>query len=109
MKKYLFIFLFIFLNCNSENDYYFGRVLDENNNPIKNAIVTVDIFEEKTKTNNKGYFKLKRNSGWLGNLIFQKEGYLTDTIPIVWSQHGETLNYNFIENDTTIVKLQRSN
>lgn len=109
MKKYLFIFLFIFMNCNSENDYYFGRVLDENNNPVENAIVIEDNFEGKTKTNNKGYFKLKRNSGWLGNLIFYKEGFKTDTIPSVRSQHGETLNYNFIEKDTTIVKLQRSN
>ena len=107
MKKYLFIFLFIFLNCNSENDYYFGKVLGENNNPIENAIVTEDNFEEKSKTNEKGYFKLKRNPDWLGNLIFFKEGYITDTIPSFWHQHGKTIQYNFIEDDTTVLRLKR--
>lgn len=106
IKKYLFVSLFILLNCQSVSDHYHGKVTDENNNPIEDVIVKEECFEKKTVTNKKGYFKLKRSSNTLGYLIFSKEGYKSDTIPTVWSQHGEALQYNFIEKDTTDIRLK---
>ena len=73
MKLFLYALLVTFFSCKSGNKYYHGRVLDENNKPIENVFVVVDRFEEKSKTNEKGYFKLKRNPDWLGNLIFFQE------------------------------------
>lgn len=106
IKKYLFVSLFILLNCQSVRYHYHGKVTDENNVPLKDVFVTLEYFENNTKTDKKGYFKLKRCSNSLGNLIFNKEGYKTDTIPTVWSQHGEALQYNFIEKDTTVIRLK---
>lgn len=106
MKCFLVLFVFILLNCQSVSDHYHGKVTDENNIPLKDVIVTLEYTENNTKTDKKGYFKLKRSSNSLGNLIFNKVGYKIDTIPTVWSQHGETIQYNFLENDTTIVRLK---
>lgn len=107
IRYFLFVLLFIFLNCTSVNDHYHGKITDDNNNPLEDVIVKLEYFEIKTKTDKKGYFKLNRSSERLEKLIFYKEGYKTDTIPTVWCQHGETLNYNFIENDTTVVLLKQ--
>ena len=102
MKRYLFFLLVIFLNCTSVNDYYHGKVTDENNVPLEDVIVTVENFENKTKTDKKGYFKLMRSSEFLGKLIFRKEGYKTDTIPIIYSHRGESIRYNFIVDDIVL-------
>ncbi|MEZ4859017.1 MAG: carboxypeptidase-like regulatory domain-containing protein [Flavobacteriaceae bacterium] len=107
MKRYLFFLLVIFLNCTSVNDYYFGRVTDENNNPLENVIVLEEGFENQTKTDENGYFKLNCTPDWLSSLIFSKQGFKTDTIPTVYIQSGETINYAFIEKkDTTIIQLK---
>lgn len=106
MRYFQYAILFTFFSCKSVNNYYHGRVLDETNKPIENVVVTEDTFEKKTRTNKMGYFKLSRNPDGLGNLLFFKEGYKADTIPSVWSQHGEIILYNFIEKDTTIVRMK---
>lgn len=107
-KKYNFFVIAIvlfFCNCKKSNNYYQGIVVNENNQPLKNVVVITEITNEKTKTDSLGYFKISRNTDRLENLIFYKEGYKKDTIVTVFNQHGEVINYNFIENDTTIVKL----
>jgi len=91
----------------SVNNFYQGKVLDEHGKPLEG----VTIFEEERKnggvirTDSTGYFRLDRSPDWLGTLIFIKEGYRTDSIPSIRRQAGEQIKYNFIENDTTIVKL----
>ncbi|KAA2218819.1 carboxypeptidase regulatory-like domain-containing protein [Maribacter flavus] len=98
----------LLISCGSKpNDFYQGLVMDKNGNLIEN----VSIFEEydtenRLKTNKKGYFKLNRTSDRIQSLVFVKEGFKTDTIPTVWAQHGEKLNYQFIKNDTTVVRLK---
>ncbi|TWH98761.1 carboxypeptidase-like protein [Flavobacterium tiangeerense] len=96
----------ILFSCNQTNNFYQGQVTDENNKPLEGVIVAEDRIDKHTKTDKDGYFKLDRSQDWLGDLIFVKEGYKTDTIPSVSNQAGETTEYQFIKNDTTIVRLQ---
>ena len=106
MKNIYYILILTLYSCNSVNNFYQGRVIDEKNNPIEGVIVAEDHIEKHTKTDKDGYFKLDRSPDWLGRLIFIKEGYKTDTIPTVWHQGEETTEYNFIKKDTTIVRLK---
>ncbi|MFA4870763.1 MAG: carboxypeptidase-like regulatory domain-containing protein [Pedobacter sp.] len=102
------LFLFLLLSCKPRvNNFYQGKVIDQSDKPIEGVIVTEEDSKEKqTTTDKKGYFKLDRSPDWLGRLIFIKDGYQTDTIASVWHQAGETTEYNFIETDTTIVRLK---
>ena len=103
-----YILIRTLISCNSANNFYQGKVLDENEKPIQ----SVTIFEEERKnssvatTDSTGYFRLARSPEWLGNLIFIKEGFKSDTIPSVGRQSGKRIRYYFIENDTTIVRLK---
>ncbi len=109
MKVKHIFFFFELLACGSmKNTFYQGMVLDENNNPIENVTVFEEYnIEKTTKTNDKGYFKLYRNSDRLGKLVFIKDGYKIDTIPTIWTQHGEQMEYNFIGKETTSVRLRK--
>ena len=106
--KNTFIFLILIpLACGQKStNYYQGLVLDENEIPIENVQV-FEVYgkENKAKTDKKGYFRLQRNSELLTSLIFQKEGFNTDTVPVYWTQHGEKVHYKFTTIDTTIVRL----
>lgn len=102
---YPIISAFTFCSCNGPNEFYQGKVVDEHDNPIEGVIVAEDNIEKQTRTNKDGYFKLRRSPEWLGDLIFIKEGYKTDTVPSVWHHAGETIEYNFVKDDTTIVRL----
>jgi hypothetical protein len=109
MKKLHYtLFLFLLFSCKPRvNNFYQGKVIDQSDNPLEGVIVTEDDRNGKqTKTDKNGYFKLDRSPDWLGRLIFIRDGYQTDTIPSVWHQAGETIEYNFIEKDTTIVRLK---
>ncbi|MDA3613402.1 carboxypeptidase-like regulatory domain-containing protein [Polluticaenibacter yanchengensis] len=105
--KYIFYSLLIALtSCKTANNFYQGKVTDQNNQPLEDVIVIEeDRAENQTKTDKTGYFKLNRNPDWIGRLVFIKEGYTTDTIPAVSRQAGESIAYNFIQKDTTIVRL----
>lgn len=109
MKNMLYtLSLFLLVSCKpAVNNFYQGRVVDQSNKPLEGVIVNEEDRKEKqTTTDKNGYFKLDRSPDWLGRLIFIKDGYETDTIASVWHQAGETTEYNFIEKDTTIVRLK---
>lgn len=103
-----YLIVIVFVSCKSANNYYQGKVQDQNGNPLEG----VSVFEEGSKdirgtySDSSGYFKLKRSPDWLGNLVFIKEGYLSDTVPSVRSLAGERVRYYFIEDDTTVVRLK---
>lgn len=108
MKSQKIILFLLLISCGSKpNDFYQGLVMDKNGNLIEN----VSVFEEydieyKVQTDKKGYFKLNRAPERISGLVFVKVGYKSETIPTVWSNHGEKLNYQFIKNDTTVVRLK---
>jgi hypothetical protein len=106
MKSIYQLSFLLLISCNSVNNFYQGRVVDENGKALENVIVAEDVITKQTKTDKKGYFKLNRSPDWLGNLIFIKEGFLSDTIPTVYHQNGETTEYDFIKKDTTLVRLR---
>lgn len=111
MKSQKIILFLLLISCGSKpNDFYQGLVMDENGNPIEN----VSVFEEydieyKVQTDKKGYFKLNRTPERISGLVFVKVGYKSETIPAVWAQHGEQFNYQFVTNDTTLVRLKKEN
>lgn len=79
------------ISCIQTNNFYQGRVIDENNNPLENVLVLELYRENQTKTDKTGYFSFDRHSSnFLEDLVFVKKGYKTDTIPTVWHQAGET-------------------
>lgn len=107
MKQAFCLLFLILCSCRSVNDFYQGRVIDIHNKPLENVSVSELYRGSQTSTDTNGYFKLKRySSGFLGELVFEKDGYKTDTIPTVWHQAGETTEYHFVKDDTTIVNLR---
>ncbi|MFC4212959.1 carboxypeptidase-like regulatory domain-containing protein [Pedobacter lithocola] len=106
MRYFLYFMLLLFFSCKTTNNFYQGRVIDEQNKAIEFVIVAEESGNRNTKTDKNGYFKLDRNRNVLEDLIFSKSGYVTDTIPTVWHQSGETTEYNFIEKETSVVRLK---
>ncbi|WP_111672797.1 carboxypeptidase-like regulatory domain-containing protein [Algoriphagus litoralis] len=107
VKNTLIFLILIPLACSQKStNYYQGLVLDENDIPLENVQV-FEVYgkENGAKTDEKGYFRLQRNSELLTSLVFQKEGFKTDTVPVFWTQHGEKVHYQFTTKDTTVVRL----
>ncbi len=82
MRSFYITLLLLFLSCKEKQlcDCYHGYVFDEEGVPLAN----VKVYEEaaisySTFTDAKGYFNLERDS-FIASLIFEKEGYITDTI-----------------------------
>ncbi|WP_156305554.1 peptidase associated/transthyretin-like domain-containing protein [Sphingobacterium endophyticum] len=63
-------------SCRTSNNYYQGKIIDENGKPIE----WVAVFEvgsmdsRRSKSDSNGYFKLSRSPDWLGTLIFFGQG-----------------------------------
>ena len=104
----------IVLICNScrlpLNSYYSGIILDELERPVKSVLVKEDIVEKysiKTLTDKNGFFKMNRTEGLLANLILSKKGYISDTLRMVWHQHGETTEFSsVIKRDSSQIILR---
>lgn len=111
MRKlfYLVLILLIFA-CKSSRSFYHGYVYNSNG-PLNNVQVKEDMGNSNsTFTDSTGYFKLNKNTYLLNNLVFIKEGFKIDTIKTVWSQHGERLEYMFLnkKEDTIYLKPIKS-
>lgn len=98
-----FLLLGIFLVYNScgenLNNYYSGIIVDELGRPVQSVLVKEDIAEKysnKTLTDSNGFFKMNRTKGIFADLLLSKKGYLSDTVPVVWHQHGETTEFSSI-------------
>jgi len=77
--------------------------------PINRVFVKENFSQnfKSTFSNENGYFKIENNSESTGDLIFICDGYKTDTIVTVWSQHGENLKYRFIKKESDTLYMQR--
>ena len=94
------------------NDYYSGIVVDEFGLPIEGVSVTVienlDEYSQKSITDENGFFKMNRSEVGLPKIIISRVGFISDTIPIMWSQHGEIMEYStLIKTDSTKLVLRR--
>ena len=106
----LLLIIICFFSCNSPKDHYSGIVLDELGRPVANVLVKENLVAERafSKTTDKnGYFEFKRNEGLLPELILSKKGFITDTIYMVFSHAGESLDYSpVIKADSTKLILK---
>lgn len=105
------IISFIFISCSTKPAFYKGYVYYDNK-PLKNVTVKKMYDDESfTKTDSTGYFILQKRPNTLRSLIFEKKGFITDTIPSVWTQHGEKVKYTFLNkySDTIILRKKQPN
>ena len=106
MKK-IIILLILTANCKQSQEFYHGYVY-YNNKPVSNVFIKEDVLNssKNTKTDSTGFFKLQKKPSHLSNLIFTKDGFKTDTIKTVWSQHGEKIRYTFLNTkfDTLVLR-----
>lgn len=115
MRRTLFIIfisslLILCFSCKSKKqNFYHGYVYNGNKNkPLQNVFVRESFKSNflSTKTDSSGYFKIINNSESIGELIFSCDGFKTDTIGTVWTQHGESLKYLFLNKVTDTVFLK---
>jgi len=110
MRALLIIFVIILASCSNKIDYYHGYVYNTENEPIKNLkIEEDDDLKSHSYTDENGYFKILEKNSFGGNLIvYNENNVVLDTIRIVYSNHGEQLNYQFIDgrSDTLFLKMK---
>lgn len=111
VSTFLFTSLLILTFCSERiNDHYSGIVLDELGRPLEGVLVREDYFSEgytenRCITDSNGYFKFNRTG--LPEVILSKDGYLNDTINLIWHQHGETTEYSeIVKKDSSILVLR---
>ena len=109
----IFYFSVLLLSACSEklHDYYAGIIVDEFGKPIENVSVKEDLVEAyagKTTTDKNGFFKLKAST--LQGLILKKDGYITDTVAMIWHPGGEATEYSpLITQDSSEHELKKIN
>lgn len=113
MKKVILVpIFFLLINCTKIQHYYSGYVYDEVSKKPLNKVFIKENFKENSKstfTDARGYFKIDNKSESVGNLIFILNGYTTDTIITIWSQHGETLKYRFVGKESDTLFMSKVN
>lgn len=114
MRKSLIIILLIITSCNEKlSENYRGYVYSLEKKPLNNVKVYPDrISSEYTYTQKDGFFSLKRGSlTFLDNLIFEKDGYITDSLETVYYHRGHGTIYLFLttQSDTLFMRKQTNN
>lgn len=111
MKKTIeIIILLLMTSCSdSPKESYEGYVY-ENNIPLSNVLIIEDGVNQNNKTvsNNKGYFKLKRSSeNFIRDLIFVKDKYKTDTVKLVRGRNSPPIYFLFLRNEKDTIYLKK--
>ncbi|HZH73435.1 MAG TPA: hypothetical protein VFD91_13140 [Mariniphaga sp.] len=111
-KKTILLFMTVLTAitaCTPSIQYYKGYVYNTKNEPIEGLKICEQYSTKCSFTNSQGFFKIKKNASSIRSLIVFHNEISVDTIKTVWSQHGEKINYSFIEgkNDTLFVDLER--
>ncbi|WP_407264566.1 hypothetical protein [Tenacibaculum maritimum] len=99
MKRLLIIIFFMVVGCKEKlSDTYRGYVFNLKKEPIQN----VKIYERRDSTKyvftkKNGYFLLKpRSLNFIDDLIFAKNGYITDSLETVYYRRGHGTIYLFL-------------
>ena len=111
MKTLILIaFILMAISCKVKPKFYSGYVYF-NEKPLQGVIVKKDNqkLSDMTQTDSIGFFKLHKEPNSIYSLIFKKKGFTTDTIPSVWSQHGEKIKYTFLNKYPDTINLQKNN
>lgn len=99
MKQFIFniIFIFLFNQCASPSKTYEGHIYNKKKEPLANIKICEQNKNNCTHTDGMGFFKLKKNESSINDLVLYKNNKSIDTIKTVWEQHGEKINYSFIQ------------
>lgn len=82
-------------SCSREASCY-GYVYDRNTRAAVTGVQITSIPPALTgSTDWKGYFRIKKSIPVAYDLVFAKNGYITDTVRAVWSRSGEQFVYRF--------------
>ncbi|CAA0187906.1 carboxypeptidase regulatory-like domain-containing protein [Tenacibaculum maritimum] len=103
---FLLVSILIISSCRTKPKFYRGYVFYDKK-PLLNVIVRKDNLNESTQTDSTGFFKLPKEPNSIHSLIFEKTGFITDTIPSVWTQHGEKVNYTFLNKTIDTIFLRK--
>ncbi|MBL3657554.1 hypothetical protein [Fulvivirga sediminis] len=107
--KLAFLFLLLCLcSCKVNRDFYWGYVYYDQK-PLTDVTVKTnsDNVVDSVQTDAIGFFKLAKQPHSAQPLIFKKEGFITDTIPSIWYQHGEKVMYTFLNQQPDTVLLRK--
>lgn len=107
--KILNIFIGLFISsCATTVQNYEGFIYNTKREPIANIKICEQHKNNCTQTDMKGFFILKRDKNSINNLIVFHNNVHVDTIKTVWRQHGEKVNYSFIEGtkDTLFIDIK---
>ncbi len=94
----------MFIDCNSKS--YKGYVYDGISKKPLSKVQIIDLkSNQKSITNESGYFELKKNENISSVLVFSKKLYYSDTISTIQIQNGEVQKELF--NGDTIYLLKK--
>lgn len=101
--------LFFIFSCSNVPKYYQGHIYDNNKKPLADIKICEQNIDNCIKTDSEGFFRLEKNETSIHNLIVFYDDKPIDTLVTVWSQHGERIEYSFIENkkDTLYINLEK--
>ncbi|OAB81687.1 carboxypeptidase regulatory-like domain-containing protein [Cochleicola gelatinilyticus] len=107
MKKFLIICVIISsFGCKSV-EYYHGVTVDETNQPLRDVKVIEDNVERKfVFTDSSGYFILTKNPNTVSRLVFEKSGFITDTVQTVWNRY-DGAGKRFLNKKPDTIVIQR--
>lgn len=108
MKKSIqLLILILSISCKKSQNNFQGYVCN-GKNPIKDVEVIESGSRNMTKTDKKGFFKLKRNAqDFIPDLIFQKKGFETDTVQLMrGGRELQKVRFLFLsdQSDTLLLK-----
>lgn len=95
-------------SCGTKPKFYRGYVF-YNKKPLVNVTIKKDNgkHHDSVRTDLTGFFKLPKEPNSIRSLIFTKKGFVTDTIPSVWTQHGEKIYYTFLNKSPDTIFLRK--
>ncbi len=103
------LLVFLIVGCKSKQSFYHGYVF-HNENPVVGVEVKDNLrIQNSTYTDSTGYFKLIKRRDMISDLIFTKNGYISDTVKTVWIQSGEREMKRFLNKDADTLYLFKRN
>ncbi|MFL9834251.1 hypothetical protein [Chryseobacterium terrae] len=111
MKVFLLNIILItssFSGCEERPKFYEGYICTTDKKPLTNVKICELNATNCSVTDINGFFKIKKEKDRISDLVVLYKNKSIDTINTVWSQHGDKLNYSFIEGkkDTLFVDIK---
>ncbi len=98
---------FLGISCTVTPKYYQGYIYSTKKKPISNIKICEQNTDKCSKTDDSGFFRIEKSENSINDLIVYNDNRAIDTLKTAWSQHGEKINYSFLENkkDTLFINI----